>query len=77
MVAHFINVTDGIFDMRAPGGEEITTLEVIGKMEAIPDQVTVAISSIFSIFTMDPVRGTVQRLARPRRDRRHRGGLQR
>jgi hypothetical protein len=58
-------VTDsesGIFDMRAPGGEEITTIEVIGQMEAIPDQVTVAICSVFSTsVTMDPVRGTVQR----------------
>ena len=48
--------------MRAPGGEEITTIEVIGQMEAIPDQVTVAICSVFSTsVTMDPVRGTVQR----------------
>ena len=63
--AHFINVTDsesGIFDMRQPGGEEITTIEVIGQMEAIPGQVTVAICSVFSTsVTMDPVRGTVQR----------------
>ena len=46
----------------AAAGEEITTLEVIGQMEAIPAQVTVAICSIFSTsVTMDPVRGTVQR----------------
>ena len=63
--AHFVNVTDsesGIFDMRAPGGEETTTIEVLGQMEAIGQNVTVAICSIFSTsVTMDPVRGTVQR----------------
>ena len=63
--AHFINCTDsesGIFDMRAPGGEEITTVEVLGQCEAVTENVTVAICSIFSTsVTLDPVRGTVSK----------------
>ena len=63
--AHFINVTNsesGIFDMRAPGGEQITTVEVLGQMEAVTENITVAICSIFSTsVTLDPIRGTVSK----------------
>ena len=41
--------------MRAPGGEEITTLEVLGQMEAVEENITVAICPIFSTsVTVDP-----------------------
>ena len=63
--ARFINCTDsesGVFDMRAPGGEEITTVEVLGQMEAVTENVAVAICSILSTrVTLDPRNGTVSK----------------